>query len=158
MKFFRLFLGFLLVSGTPLLAQGLVLGRDTLAYRLESGQVGVQDEYTFSYPTLPFATKRLQIIYDSTFDGKFDPQRITVRDRTSGEPYPLARAELDPTARAVTVQLKTALPKGSSPDIVLDQVRNPASDGVYGFHGKILEPGPFPSYRLVGDWFVTVSS
>jgi len=152
----------LVSTSGPVMAQGLVLNganqSKILSYHLQEGNPRVKDRYYLTLRPLPFPTRSLQILYFPEFDGQINGQKIIIKSTTSDLEYPVAQTDVDRSARAITIQMLKPLPKGETIEVLFDEVVNPESDGVYQMRGRILEDGPFPAYRYVGDWFITIAN
>ncbi|WP_287127384.1 DUF2808 domain-containing protein [Candidatus Cyanaurora vandensis] len=151
----------LLGAGSPVLAQGLPLGvnqESVLQYKLQEGTPGVSDRYNLTFSPLPFPTTSLQILYFSDFTGQLTTKAAVVSGRNAERSYAVKNIDLDTTARALTIQMNRPIPQGESPEVQLEEVRNPSNDGVFQLRGRVLQGGLFPAFFYIGDWFITVGN
>ncbi|MGA7952641.1 MAG: DUF2808 domain-containing protein [Gloeobacterales cyanobacterium] len=146
---------------------GMVLNQDpdkVLKYATETGQRGIPDRYYLTLKPQKFAVYQIQIRYESSFDGKFYPQKdkIEVYDAeipfgTKDKPlFTVEQAEWDKEARLLSIELSKPIPAGVTGEIALDRVDNPTFEGIYNLQARVLNVGPFPSFRYIGTWSITI--
>jgi Protein of unknown function (DUF2808) len=146
---------------------GIVLNQNpdsVLQYSTDRGQRGTSDRYYLTLKPQKFAVYQLQIRYDSSFDGKFYPEKEKIEVYDAAIPYgtkdkPLftvEQAEWDKEARILSIELSKPIPAGITGEIALDRVDNPSFGGIYNLQARVLNVGPFPSFRYVGTWSITI--
>jgi len=146
---------------------GIVLNQNqdkVLQYSTNNGQRGTSDRYYLTLKPQKFAVYQIQILYESTFDGRFYPQKDKIEVYDAEIPYgtkdkPLftvAQAEWDKEARILSIELSKPIPAGVTGEIALDRVDNPTFGGIYSLQARVLNVGPFPSFRYIGTWSITI--
>jgi hypothetical protein len=146
---------------------GIVLNQNpdkVLKYSTDRGQRGAADRYYLTLQPQKFAVYQIQIRYESSFDGTFYPQKDKIEVYNAETPYgtkdkPLfavEQAEWDKEARILSIELSKPIPAGVTGEIALDRVDNPTFEGIYNLQGRVLNVGPFPSFRYIGTWSITI--
>jgi Protein of unknown function (DUF2808) len=146
---------------------GIVLNQNpdkVLQYSTDRGQRGTTDRYYLTLKPQKFAVYQIQIRYESSFDGTFYPLKDKIEVYDAAIPYgtkdkPLfavEQAEWDKEARILSIELSKPIPAGVTGEIALDRVDNPTFGGIYNLQGRVLNVGPFPSFRYIGTWSITI--
>lgn len=146
---------------------GIVLNQNpdnVLKYATDRGQRGTSDRYYLTLTPQKFAVYQIQIRYDSSFDGRFYPEKEKIEVYDSAIPYgtkdrslfAVDQAEWDKEARILSIELSKPIPAGITGEIALDRVENPTFGGIYNLQARVLNVGPFPSFRYIGTWSITI--
>jgi hypothetical protein len=146
---------------------GIVLNQspdNVLKYATDRGQRGTSDRYYLTLKPQKFAVYQIQIRYDSSFDGRFYPEKEKIEVYDSAIPYgtkdkslfAVDQAEWDREARILSIELSKPIPAGITGEIALDRVENPTFGGIYNLQARVLNVGPFPSFRYIGTWSITI--
>jgi Protein of unknown function (DUF2808) len=146
-------------------------GKQQLSYVLDYGTPGFNgDRYRLKLGPQKVAISSITITYPDYYDGTFDPKAIEVRvgaegskgggflnfKRDLGKPVTLSEASLDPDNRIITLTPSEVIPAGTPVQIVLSNVRNPATGGMYYFNARINSPGDIPLSRYIGTWVLGI--
>ncbi|MBD2101327.1 DUF2808 domain-containing protein [Leptolyngbya sp. FACHB-261] len=133
-----------------------------LNYRLDfDGQPGGIDRYRLRIRRSDLANAQLQdlavaqiqISYPNTYSGDFDPRRIELR--VGGKSVPLESASWQPDNNLIEVIPQDPIPSGRDMEVVLSNVRNPRSGGIFYFNCRVITPGGSPLFRHVGTWVIS---
>lgn len=166
----------LLCTGVPILAlaqtgPGFTLKWDgnnsvkQFGYNLDYGTPGhPQDRYRLKVKSQTLAIDSISISYPDYFDGEFNEKSIALQETPKGKlfgfgkatPIPISSVKLDKDGRLIEIIPETAIPSGKSFEIVLSNVHNPASGGMYNFRCYITSPGDVPLRRLIGEWSMSI--
>lgn len=142
--------GFVLFSG--------VKSEDQLPFRLDfGGQANSPDRYILRIPSqkMKLAVAQFTISYPDYYKGTFDPKEIEVR--VKDKKVNLSEVKWDKEGRVIEIFPQEPVPSGSSVELVLSNVQNPAFGGTYYFRCQILSPGDVPLLRSLGTWILTIS-
>jgi hypothetical protein len=117
-------------------------------YRL---MVGAED--------MKLAASQFVINYPDYFDGKFNADEVEIRVCTKKGTF-LRRAkcsavamddvDIDTENRRIALYPLEPVPAGTNLELVLDDVKNPRSRGMYQFNVMIESPGDVPLLRTLG--------
>jgi Protein of unknown function (DUF2808) len=146
---------------------GIVLNQNSdnvLKYATDRGQRGTSDRYYLTLKAQKFAVEQIQIRYDSSFDGRFYPEKEKIEVYDAAIPYgtkdkslfAVDQAEWDKEARILSIELSKPIPAGITGEIALDRVENPTFGGIYNLQARVLNVGPFPSFQYIGTWSITI--
>lgn len=174
-------IGGLLSAGIPTLTQaqsnpgftwrwdGNARDIKNLSYFLTNGTPGFMgDTYRLEFGVQNVAISELRISYPDYFDGSFDPKAIEVRvggiksnkffnlRRDIGEPVALREVNLDADNYLIQIVPAEVIPAGQPVRVILSNVRNPPTGGMYNFKGWIMAPGDVPLSRGVGVWTISI--
>ncbi len=146
-------------------------GKQQLSYVLDYGTPGFNgDRYRLKLGPQKVAISGITISYPDYYDGTFDPKGIEVRvgaegskggglfnlKRDLGKPITLSEVSLDPDNRIITLTPSEVIPAGTPVQVVLSNVRNPPTGGMYYFNARISSPGDIPLMRYIGTWVVGI--
>lgn len=138
-------------------------GKQQLKYVLNYGTPGHKnDRYRLKLGSQKVAISGITITYPENYSGSFDPKQIEVRTGSSnqffgrklGNVVPLSELNLDKEARVITIVPQEIIPAGVNTEVVLTNVRNPSSGGMYYFNCQISSPGDIPLMRYIGTWIL----
>lgn len=153
-----------LLSAVPAvsLAEGFTLWsgvdrKNQLSYRTDFGaQANNWDRYYLRVDGKRLQTAVAEFIISTPdyFNGKFDPRSMEVKVR--GRKVPLANTEWDKESRVVRITLQEPIPAGTSAEIILSNVKNPAT-GMYNLNCLTQAPGDIPLPRYIGTWIMSIN-
>jgi Protein of unknown function (DUF2808) len=171
----------LFAAGLPALAQtnpGFTFtwgdgptGKQQLRYVLDYGTPGFNgDRYRLKLGPQKVAISGISITYPDYYDGTFDPKGIELRvgteskkgggflsfTRDLGKLVPLSEQSLDAENRIITLTPSEVIPAGLPVQVVLSNVRNPQTGGMYYFNARITSPGDVPLMRYIGTWILSI--
>jgi hypothetical protein len=142
--------GFTLFSG--------VKGENQLPFRLDfGGQTNGWDRYRLRVPNskLKTAVAQFVITYPDYYKGTFDPKGMEIR--VKGKKVPLSEVKWNKENRVIELFPEEPIPAGSSVELVLSNVKNPATGGMFYFNCLIQSPGDVPLSRYIGTWILSIS-
>lgn len=102
------------------------------------------------------AVSALQITTDNNFDGQFNTRAIEVNSRTANKSYPVGSVTWEEDIRTLTITLDKPLPAQEEIEIVLSQVLNPYTEGLYKLNARVLGTEPNPLFRYAGTWTLSI--
>lgn len=138
-------------------------GKQQLKYVLNYGTPGHKsDRYRLKVGAQKVAISGITITYPENYSGTIDPKQIELRSggsnqffgRKVGKIVPLSELKVDKETRAITIVPQDIIPAGVSTEVVLNNVRNPSSGGMYYFNCQISSPGDLPIMRYIGTWIL----
>lgn len=167
----RRFLSALLVSGCLLsavpavtLAQsGLTIfsgvkRENQLSYRLDfGGQTNDWDRYRLRIPQkkMKVAAAKFVVRYPNYYEGTFDTDEVEIK--VKGKKVKVSEVKWDKEGHVLEIYPEKAIPAGNRVELILSNVKNPSSGGMFYFHGSVLSPGDVPLPRYVGTWIIDIS-
>ncbi len=121
-----------------------------------SGRRGAWDRYRLRIPSkkMKFAAARFIVAYPKNYKGTFDPKKIAVK--VGGKKVKLSEKKWDRDNRIIEIYPEEPVPAGSRVELILSNVRNPNSSGMFYFQCLMRSPGDVPLSRYVGTWIVDV--
>ncbi|MDF5731496.1 MAG: DUF2808 domain-containing protein [Rhizonema sp. PD38] len=145
--------GFTLFSG--------VKGENQLPFRLDYG--GTPDGWDryrlkITHKKLSTAVEHFIIQYPNYYNGSFDTKNIELR--VKDKKVPLSQSspvKWDKENHVIEIYPQDPVPAGSNVDIVLSNVKNPATGGVYYFNCSTQSPGDVQLSRYIGTWIISIS-
>jgi Protein of unknown function (DUF2808) len=169
----------LLLTGVPLISYaqtnpGLTFswggngpsGKQQLGYVLEYGTPGhPQDRYRLKMGRQKLAVDGITITYPAYWDGEFNEKSITLQESPKNKFLGFGRVpkiavtsvKVDKDNRFIEIIPEAPIPAGKSFEIVLSNVQNPRSGGMYYFNASITSPGDLPLKRYIGTWVLSIS-
>jgi len=152
-------LGSLVMPHSAEAQSGLVItgseGVPVLSYRLDFGGVRSRlDRYRLTIPPQNVAVAEVQINGDRNFDGRIDPE--SVRLEVEGRPVELDQVYWNEEFRSLEVVARQPIAAGQEIRLVLSNVRNPSSAGIYRVEARVRGTEPNPLFRNVGNWLITI--
>lgn len=159
--------GCLLAMPAVTLAQGLpgltlfsgVKGDSQLPYRLDfGGQPNGWDRYTLKVPhtKMRIAVAQFAVAYPDYYNGEFDTKDIEVKAK--GKKVALQEVKWDKENHVIQIFVQDPIPAGSNVEIILSNVHNPPTGGMYYFNCSVLSPGDVPLLRYVGTWIIGINN
>jgi hypothetical protein len=142
--------------------------KQQLKYVLDYGTPNAYDRYRLKLGRQDRAISRIAISYPDYYTGKFDPKAIEVRaggesrggflgfGGNRGKKIDLAETTWDRESGEIEIKPAETIPAGTPVEIVLSNVRNPSSGGMYYFNAQIESPGDLPMMRYVGTWVIGI--
>lgn len=139
-------------------------GQQQLRYVLDYGTPGHRnDRYRLKLGSQNVAISGITITYPSNYSGSFNPQGIELRTgaknkllgSTRGTVVPAA-VELDPENQVIQIVPSDPIPAGTPVEVVLANVKNPSSGGIFYFNCRIASPGDLPLNRYIGTWILSI--
>jgi hypothetical protein len=169
----------LLLTGVPLISYaqtnpGLTFswggngpsGKQQLGYVLEYGTPGhPQDRYRLKMGRQKLAIDGITIAYPAYWDGEFNEKSITLQESPKNKFLGFGRVpkiavtsvKVDKDNRFIEIIPEAPIPAGKSFEIVLSNVQNPRSGGMYYFNVSITSPGDLPLKRYIGTCVISIS-
>lgn len=141
--------GFTLFGGPP--------REDQLPFRLDfGGRTNVWDRYRLKIPSkkMRLAVSQFAISYPEHFKGTFDTKDIEVK--VKGKSVGLDEVTWDKENRTIQIFSKEPVPAGNEVELILSNVRNPSSGGMFFFNCSVMSPGDVPLMRYIGTWLVSI--
>jgi hypothetical protein len=135
-----------------------IKGENQLPFRLDfGGQADAPDRYILKIPAqkMKLAVSQFAITYPKYYKGTFDQKEVEVR--VKGKAVPLSEVKWDKEGKLINIFPQDPVPAGSSVELVLSNVQNPAFGGVYYFNCQVLSPGDVPLLRYLGTWILSIS-
>ncbi|MGB8701248.1 MAG: DUF2808 domain-containing protein [Thermosynechococcaceae cyanobacterium] len=140
-------------------------GKQQLGYVLEYGTPGhMQDRWRLKVKQQTLAVDSIKISYPDYFDGEFNEKQITLQDPPKSKflgfgkvaTIPVSSVKVDKDNRLIEIIPEAPIPSGKAFEIVLSDVENPRSGGMYYFNCSITSPGDLPLSRYVGTWVLSI--
>ncbi len=152
-------LGSLLLPGSVGAQSGLVItgseGVPVLSYRLDfRGIRGRLDRYRLTIPPQNVAVAEVQINGDRNFDARIDPENV--RLEVEGNPVDLEAVYWNEEFRSLEVVARQPIAAGQEMQLILSNLRNPESAGIYRLEARVRGTEPNPLFRNVGNWLITI--
>jgi hypothetical protein len=141
-------------------------GKQQLGYVLEYGTPGhPQDRYRLKMGRQKLAIDGITITYPAYFDGEFNEKSITLQESPKNKFLGFGRVakiavtsvKVDKDNRFIEIIPEAPIPAGKSFEIVLSNVQNPRSGGMYYLNASITSPGDLPLKRYIGTWVLSIS-
>jgi hypothetical protein len=131
--------------------------KDQLGYSLDFGSRSVTDRYRLriSGKKMPLGATQINIVYPDSYGGKFSE---TVAEVKMGDKsIPVAGTKWDKENRTLEITLKERLQTKNEIEIILNNVRNPDSGGIFYFDCQIKSSAEFPLARYAGTWILSIN-
>ncbi|WP_017316756.1 DUF2808 domain-containing protein [Mastigocladopsis repens] len=135
-----------------------VKSENQLPFRLDfGGQTNGWDRYRLkiSNKKLKTAVGHFVISYPEYYKGTFDPKKVEVKVRD--KEIALSEVKWDKENRVIEIYPQEAIPAGSNVEVVLSNVKNPSSGGIFYFNCSVQSPGDVPLSRYIGTWIISIS-
>ncbi len=126
-----------------------------LSYRLDSGNPNRWDRYYLKIRPQKLAISQVSISYPDYYRGKFDSEAMDLR--VDGKNVAVTKVNWDKTNRLIELMPAEAIPAETPVEVVLSNVKNPTSGGMYFFNARISSPGGVPLPRYIGTWLISIS-
>ena len=146
-------------------------GRDSqpkrqLSYVLQYGTPGhLRDRWRLSLGKQEVAMSEIRISAPDYFTGKFNENNIELRESPKsriinlrkGKKIPISSVTVDKDSNFIEIIPETPIPAGKRAEVVISNVRNPRSGGMFYLNCSIKSPGDdIPLPRQVGTWIVSI--
>lgn len=128
-----------------------------LAYRLDSGNRSTTDRYRLKIPGAKInrlGAAQIQIIYPEYFKGKFDDKAVEVF--VGDKLIPVQSVKWDRERQTLQIDFAQQLKTKGEIEVVLNNVQNPDSSGMYYFSCQVKSSAEFPLARYVGTWILSI--
>jgi hypothetical protein len=128
-----------------------------LAYRLDSGNRSTTDRYRLKIPGSKInrlGAAQIQINYPDYFKGKFDDKAVEVF--VGDKLVPIQSVKWDRENQSIKIDLAQQLKAKGEIEVVLSNVQNPDSSGMYYFSCQVKSSAEFPLARYVGTWILSI--
>ncbi|MBW4594730.1 MAG: DUF2808 domain-containing protein [Brasilonema angustatum HA4187-MV1] len=135
-----------------------VKGENQLPFRLDfGGQTNGWDRYRLkiSSKKMKTAVARFVISYPNYYQGTFDSKEIEVKAK--GKKIALSDVKWDKENHVLEIFPQEAVPAGTDVELILSNVKNPSSGGMFYFNCSIQSPGDVPLSRYIGTWIISIS-
>jgi hypothetical protein len=136
---------------------GGVDAADRLNFKLDSGRRNFSDNYYLRLPgekIHKLGVAQFQITYPGYYNGKFDENKIQIN--SNGKSVPIKSAKWDEKNRTIQIDLEQRLRTKGEIEVVLNNVQNPNSGGMYHFNLLTKTSPEFPIARYVGTWTLSI--
>jgi hypothetical protein len=140
--------------------------KQQLGYVLDYGTPGhMQDRYRLKIKAQKLAIDGITITYPEYYDGDFNEKKITLQEAPKNKflgfgkavKIPTSSVKVDKDNRLIEVIPEAPIPAGKAFEVVLEDVRNPPSGGMYYFNASISSPGDtVPLRRYLGTWILSL--
>ena len=139
--------------------------KQQLKYVLDYGTPGhLNDRYRLKLGTQKVAISGITISYQDYYTGKFDAKSIELRVGVESKFFGGSRGKALPTKidvdqenRLIQLTPEEVIPAGTSVEVILSNVKNPSSGGMYYFNARISSPGDVPLMRYIGTWILSIA-
>jgi Protein of unknown function (DUF2808) len=139
--------------------------KQQLGYVLDYGTPGhSQDRYRLKLGRQNVAIDSITITYPNYYDGTFNEKRVTLQEAPKNKflgfgktkQIEVSSVKLDKDNRLIEIVPKEPIPSGVPVEVVLSDVQNPRSGGMYYFNAYINSPGDVPLRRYLGTWILSL--
>jgi cell division protein FtsI/penicillin-binding protein 2 len=104
---------------------------------------------------MPLGATEINIVYPDYYQGRFDDKQIEVN--VGGKSIPVTKANWDKEKRTVQITFDKRLQTKQEVEIVLSNVQNPDSGGIFYFDCQIKSSAAFPLARYAGTWILSIN-
>jgi hypothetical protein len=128
-----------------------------LSYRLDSGNRSTTDRYRLKIPGSRInrlGAAQIQINYPEYFKGKFDDKAVEVF--VGDKLIPVQSVKWDRERQTLQIDFAKQLKTKGEIEVVLNNVQNPDSSGMYYFSCQVKSSAEFPIARYVGTWILSI--
>lgn len=128
-----------------------------LAYRLDSGNRSTTDRYHLKIPGSKInrlGAAQISINYPDYFKGKFDDKAVEVF--VGDKSIPIQSVKWDRESRTIQLDFAEQIKTKGEIEVVLNNVQNPDSSGMYYFSCQVKSSPEFPLARYVGTWILSI--
>ncbi|MCG9889574.1 MAG: DUF2808 domain-containing protein [Thermosynechococcaceae cyanobacterium MS004] len=141
-------------------------GKQQLGYVLQYGTPGFpQERMRLKLGRQKTAIDSIRISYPDYFDGEFNEKSITIQESPKSrfigfgrsKQIPISSAKVDKDSRLIEIVPAEPIPAGTAAEIVLSNVQNPRSGGIFYLNCFISVPGDVPLKRYLGTWVMSIS-
>jgi Protein of unknown function (DUF2808) len=131
--------------------------KDQLSYSLDFGNRSTSDRYRLrlSGNKMPLGATEINIVYPDYYYGRFDDKQIEVN--VDGKSIPIAKANWNKEKRTVNITLSKRLQTKQEVEIILNNVQNPDSGGIFYFDCQVKSSSEFPLARYAGTWILSIN-
>jgi hypothetical protein len=131
--------------------------KNQLSYNLDFGNRSVSDSYRLNLPgrKLALGAAQINIVYPDYYSGVFDESQVTVM--AGDRAIPLAGVKWQKNKSTLQIDFKERLQTKGDISIVLGNVRNPDSGGIFYFDCQVKSSADFPIPRYVGTWILSIN-
>ncbi len=136
-----------------------------LSYVLQYGTPGhLSDRWRLSVGKQEVAMSVIRITTPDYLNGKFNEKRIELRESPKsrilnlkkGKNIPISSVTVDNDSGLVEIIPEVPIPAGKKVEVVLSNVKNPRSGGMFFLNCSIISPGDVPLPRQVGTWVLSI--
>ncbi len=140
-------------------------GKQQLGYVLDYGTPGhPQDRYRLKMGTQKTAVDGIRVAYPNYYDGEINEKQVTLQESPKSRLIGIGRAKkipvrsvtVDKDNRLIEIVPETPIPAGTPTEILMADVQNPRSGGMYYFSCYISVPGDIPLKRYLGTWVLSI--
>jgi Protein of unknown function (DUF2808) len=130
--------------------------KNQLSYSLDFGKRSITDSYrlVLSGQKMPLGAVQLNILYPENYNGVFDEKQITVS--AGGKSMSIAGVKWQKEKRNLQIDLKERLQTKGDINIVLGNVRNPDTSGLFYLDCQYRSSPNFPIARYAGTWILNI--
>jgi hypothetical protein len=139
--------------------------KQQLGYVLDYGTPGhSQDRYRLKLGRQNVAIDSITVTYPNYYDGTFNEKRVTLQESPKNKflgfgktkQIEVSSVKVDKDNRVIEIVPKEPIPSGVPVEVVLSDVQNPRSGGMYYFNAYINSPGDVPLRRYLGTWILSL--
>jgi Protein of unknown function (DUF2808) len=130
---------------------------DRLSYRLDSGNRNVTDRYQLKIPGSKInrlGAAQITIGYPEYYKGKFDDKAVEVI--VGDKSIPIQSVQWDRERQTIQIDLAQRIKTKGDIEVVLNNVQNPDSAGMYNFTCQVKSSAEFPLSRSCGTWILSL--
>jgi Protein of unknown function (DUF2808) len=127
-----------------------------LSYRLDSGNRNSTDRYRLKIPGSKInrlGAAQIQIGYPEYYKGKFDDKAVEVFVGDKSIPI---EAVWNRENQTIQIDLAKRLKTKGDIEVVLNNVQNPDSSGMFYFTCNVKSSAEFPVARYLGTWILSI--
>ncbi len=135
-----------------------VKSENQLNYHLDfGGSSGSWDRYRLRIPNkkMKVAVAQFVIDYPNYYKGIFNPKEIEVQ--VNKKKIKLQEVKWDKENSVLEIFPAEPVPVNTNVEIILSDVKNPSSGGMFYFNCRVLSPGDVPLLRDIGTWIISIS-
>jgi hypothetical protein len=128
-----------------------------LSYRLDTGSKNTTDRYRLKIPGSKInrlGAAQIQIVYPDYYRGKFDEKAVEVF--VGDKAIPIESVKWDRGNQMIQIDLAQQIKTKNDIEVVLNNVQNPDSGGMFYFSCQVKSSSEFPLSRYVGTWILNI--
>jgi hypothetical protein len=128
-----------------------------LSYRLDTGSKNTTDRYRLKIPGSKInrlGAAQIQIVYPDYYRGKFDEKAVEVF--VGDKAIPIEAVKWDREHQMIQIDLAQQIKTKNDIEVVLNNVQNPDSGGMFYFSCQVKSSAEFPLSRYVGTWILNI--
>ncbi|NDJ18667.1 DUF2808 domain-containing protein [Myxacorys almedinensis A] len=131
--------------------------KNQLNYHLDfGGNSGSWDRYRLRIKKdkMKVAVAQFAIDYPTYFKGQFDPNDVELR--VNDKKVALQEVKWEKENNVIEVFPQEPVPAATNVELILSNVKNPNTGGMFYFNCNVLSPGDVPLLRTLGTWIIGI--